>query len=264
MGWAAGLLWLLTSMGNSGFLNLVAPVLELALAVILVRRKLHREYPFFFIYLASSICIAILRVFAANASYRYYFLVYWRSEAVYALLGLLVLYEVFRWFFSAFYRHWRWFWMMFPAVIVVVLAASIWYAIDYPPVQANRVISFVLVFGIALNFVRIGLFFLFFALVRIFKLRPWEYAFAIVVGFAMAAFGALTAYLLRSEFGTKFNPVVQYAPPVAYTLAVVLWLIVFSGPEREYELGPGITRERLLEEIRRYNQYLIRLREKFK
>lgn len=250
-------------MGKSALLNLVAPVLELVLSVILVRRKLHREYPFFFVYLVSSICIAILRVFAAT-SYRYYFLIFWRSEAVYAVLALLVLHEVFRWFFSAFYRHWSWFWALFPAVSVVVLVASIWYAIYYPPTQANRVISFVLVFGIAVNLMQIGLFLLFFLLVRIFKLRPWEYAFAIVVGFAMAAFGALTAYLLRSEFGTKFNPVVQYAPPVAYTLAVVLWLIVFSGPEREYQLAPGITRERLLEEIRRYNQYLNRLRGKLK
>lgn len=243
------------------FLSLTVTALQAGLLAILLWRKIHREYPFFFSYIIFSICVAVARL-AVAPHYQVYFVVFWITAGIYAVLGLLVLDEVFHWFFSAFYQHWSWFWALFPGVSVIVLAGSIWYAIYYPPIQANRVISFVLVFGIVVNLMQIGLFLLFFLLVRIFKLRPWEYAFAIVVGFAMAAFGALAAYLLRSEFGTKFNPVVQYAPPVAYTLAVVLWLIVFSGPEREYQLAPGITRERLLEEIRRYNQYLNRLRGK--
>jgi hypothetical protein len=244
-------------------LSLAVTALQAGLLAILVWRKIYREYPFFFSYIIFSIYSAFARLAVAQ-HYQVYFMVFWITAGIYAVLGLLVLDEIFRWFFSAFYRYWNWFWALFPVVSAVVLATSVWYAIYYPPIQANRVISFVLVFGIAVNLVQIGLFLLFFALVRILKLRRWEYPFAIVMGFAMAAFGALAAYLLRSEFGTKFNPVVQYAPPVAYTLAVVLWLIVFSGPEREFELGPGITRERLLEEIRQYNQYLNRLREKFK
>lgn len=259
----AGLLWRLTAMGKSVFLNLVAPVLELALAVIFVRRKIYREYPFFFAYLISSICIGILRVSVGHI-YRTYFVVFWATSGIYAVLALFVLYEVFNWFFFHLYRYWSWFWVLFPTSAVAVIGGSIWYSLVHPPFQASSVISFVLVFGIAVNFVQLGLFVLFFLLVRIFKLSPWEYAFGIVVGFAAAAAGALLGYLLRSEFGTKFEPFARYAAPVSYIVAVMLWLAVFSAPERELQLPPGITRERLLEEVRRYNGYLDRFLEKFK
>jgi hypothetical protein len=193
-----------------------------------------------------------------------YFLVFWITSVIYAVLGLLALNEVFRWFFFHLYRYWSWFWVLFPSSFVAVLVASIWYSISHPPIQAQPIISFVVVFGIAVNFVQLGLFVLFFLLVRTFKLRPWEYAFGIVIGFAVAAAGALLGYLLRSEFGTKFEHFARYAPPVSYIVAVVLWLAVFSAPEREFELPPGITRERLLEEVRRSNDFLRRFLEKFK
>lgn len=245
------------------FLQFGAILLQAVLVSILFHRRIYRQYPLFCVYLISSICIGILRISVAHI-YRAYFTVFWSTEAIYALLGLLVLYEAFRWFFFHLYRYWSWFWVLFPAVAVVVLVASIWYSISHPPIQARPIISFVVVFGIAVNLVQLGLFVLFFLLVRIFKLRPWEYAFGIVIGFAVAAAGALLGYFLRSEFGTKFEHFSRYAPPVSYIVAVVLWLAVFSAPEREFELPPGITREGLLEKVRRSNDFLDRLREKLK
>src|SRR5262249_6626891 len=141
---------------------------------------------------------------------------------------------------------------------------SICYPLESPPAQASPLINLVLVFAMAVNFVRIGIFLLFFLLVWLFSLRWWEYAFAIVLGFAVSALGALAAYWLRSEFGTKFGIFAKYAPPVAYILSVLLWLAVFIRPEPERNWDMGIDRRQLLEEVRQYTRILAKLRERIK
>jgi len=251
-------------MGRSAIILLLVPaLLEIGLTLILLRRKLYREYPFFFAYITSSILINAARLCVVY-NYPVYFKVFWTTETLYSVLGLLALYEVFHWFFFEFYRYWAWFWVLFPGMIVLITALSIWYALEYPPVQASRLISLVLVFGMAVNFVRIGIFLLFFLLVWIFSLRWWVYAFAIVLGFALSALGALAAYWLRSEFGTKFGIFAKYAPPVAYILSVLLWLAVFIRPEPDEDWDVGIDRRRLLEEVRQYTRILAGIRERIK
>ncbi len=62
--------------------------------------------------------------------------------------------------------------------------------------------------------------------------------------------------LLRSEFGTKFDYVVRIAPPIAYTLAVVVWLLTFLTPQPESALHSpvsGLTPEQMLAEVRQYS-----------
>src|SRR5262249_31572061 len=215
------------------------------------------------LYMCTQLLVSIARL-SVSSHYQIFFKVYWTTEALYAVLALLVLYEVFHWVFLEFFKYWRWFWVLFPGMIGLVTALSIWYALNYPPVQASKLISLILAFGIAVNFVQVGIFLLFFFLVWVFTLRWWDYAFAIVLGFALSALGALAAYWLRSEFGTKFGIFAKYAPPVAYILSVLLWLAVFIRPEPDEDWDVGIDRRQLLEEVRQYTRILAKLRERIK
>src|SRR5258708_35907157 len=95
------------------FLNIAGTVLAVALASTLVWRRLYREFPFFLTYVVSSILIAIIRV-SVSGNYRTFFKVVWATEAIYALLALLALHEVFRWVFMPFFEQW-WFWLFFPS-----------------------------------------------------------------------------------------------------------------------------------------------------
>src|SRR5262249_40302566 len=87
----------------------VGQVLAIWLAAVLVRRKAHREFPFFFLYVSSSILIGLIRA-CVSGNYRLYFEVYWTTEALYVVLALLALHEVFRKVFASFYKNW-WFWL---------------------------------------------------------------------------------------------------------------------------------------------------------
>jgi hypothetical protein len=240
-------------------LGLAALVMATWLAIILVRRKANREFLFFFLYVCSSVVLPIL-TFSVSNNYRMFFLVSWGTEAIYVFLALLALHEVFRKVFAAFYER-RWFWLFFPVVVIAISTLAVLYRLGSPPAQANRVMSFIISMGMAVNLVQAFLFVLFFLLVWFNGIGRREYPFGIVMGFAAIAIVIFTAEWARSEFGTKLNVVWSYAHSVAYILAVILWLETFlRPPEPEPQWRLKITPEQLLEEMRQYSKILERLR----
>ena len=239
------------------FFNVTGTLLGLALASILVWRRLYKDFPFFFAYIISSILIAIVRL-SVSGNYLTFFRVVWATEALYALLALLALHEVFRWVFLAFFEK-RWFWLFFPSAFAAMSTLVALYHFRALPAQANQAINLILSFGMAVNWVQAGLFVLFFALVWFHGIRWRDYPFGIVVGFTVIAIGSLGARWARSEFGTKFNFLASYAPAVAYIVAVVLWLITFiRPPEAEPEWALNMTPEQMLHEVQQYTRIIER------
>ena len=58
----------------------------------------------------------------------------------------------------------------------------------------------------------------------------WEYyPVGIVTGFAILALGSWAAYASVSGFGTKLNVIGKYGPPLAYFIAVLVWLRTFRS-----------------------------------
>src|SRR5882724_2781743 len=100
-----------------GRIDVLLPVAGAALVswliAMFVRRCLYRQFPFFFCYLLCSVLSTGVRL-AVSGNYRALFMVYWATEALYAVLALLALHEVFRRVFLGFYLFW-WFWLVFPA-----------------------------------------------------------------------------------------------------------------------------------------------------
>jgi hypothetical protein len=238
-------------------LGLIGPIMTAWLGTLLVRRKANHAFPFFFMYVCSSVVLPIL-TFSVSNNYRLFFLVSWGTEAVYVVLALLALHEVFRTVFVAFYEK-RWFWLFFPLVVAAIFAIAIAYGLLNPPVQASRLISLILMLGTAVSLVQVAIFGLFFLLVWLNGIRWRDYPFGIVVGFAIIALGSLWGNWSRSVFGTRFNRFFGYAPAVAYILAVIVWLDTFLRPPSEPKWSLRITPEQLLEEMRQSTKILRRL-----
>jgi hypothetical protein len=233
-------------------------ILVSALAVLLVRRRVYREFPVFFGYILSSILIMALKLALIGGEYLIYFKVYWITEAFYAVAALFVLHEAFRRVFLEFYEL-SWFWLLFPGVVVIIAAFATSNALRNPPAQAPQIIGVILSFGSAVNYIKVGLFGLFFLLVLFFGLRWWSYPFGIVLGFAVSAFGSWFVYALRSEFGTRFNAGLKYAIPMAYLCGVALWLGTFikpPGPKPTFGWLATKTPEEMLEVVQRYLKLL--------
>jgi hypothetical protein len=117
------------------------------------------------------------------SNYQTYFKVFWTTEALYAILALLSLHEAFRNVFAIDYQDWPWFWMVFPAAVVILSGIFIGDALLHPPTQSPRIVAVILSFGTVANCVKGGLFVLFAVLAAILlgKARP-TYPFGVVFG----------------------------------------------------------------------------------
>jgi len=236
---------------------LFALALDIWLAAIIFRQKQHKQFPFFFAYVFSCILIMIARL-SVISNYTYYFYVYWATEPIYAVLILLALNEAFHDVFLAFYKFW-WFWLVFPGVVAAIAGFVVAEAVQHPPAEAPLLLAVILSFAKSVNYVEAGLFGLFFLLMWLLGLRWQSHIFGIVMGFAALALGEGYSVAARSAFGTKFNTLAKYGRPVAYILAVVIWLVAFLSPAQEQitqEETNTVQPEQLLAEVRQYVQVL--------
>jgi hypothetical protein len=244
-------------------LLVVGPLLGIWLASLMLKRRMHREFPCFFGYVAASI-VGQISVLVVADNYTVYYYVFWAFEVLYAVLALLALHEAFYGVFRAFFRKYRWFWTLFPAVILLVVVLATIYAMQRPPAQAGWITRLIISVEIGINVMQSCLFLLFQGAMWFFRARRRTYAMGIVDGFAVVAFAAF-AYALRSEFGTNLNLLVRYGPPVAYLLAEIIWLGAFlRSPEPPPQLPAGVTLEQAFDEMAQSGRWMKDLSDKLR
>jgi hypothetical protein len=227
--------------------------LELVVVSILFTRRLYKRFPWFFVYVLFSV-FETAALFAVRSRSSVYFGLYWSAESVTTILIFLALQETFRAVFRYFYTL-RGFKFIFPAIAILFSAVAI-PGISRAAAAPNPLTRIILSVEIAIGFLQIGLFLLFYVLVRFFRVRWQQYPYGIAFGFGVLAGGTLSAFLLRSEFGTKFNIAYQIIVQLSYTLAVVVWLATFLTPEPAHPLQGkvlALTPEEMLAEIKQYS-----------
>lgn len=246
--------------GTDLFLSLIGNALAIGLAVLLVRFKLSSRYPFFFAYIVFSI-LATFLIVAVSGNYQIFFKVFWKTEALYALLALLALHEAFHDVFILDYRDWPWFWMVFPGAVIILSVIFIGNSILHPATQAPPLIVLILSFATVVNCVKGCLFLMFLVLAWLLLGESWPtYPYGVVLGFAVSAGGSLLAYWLRSVFGTEFNSVAKYGPPVSYIVAVLIWIACcFLPPEPANRWASFNDPEKALATVRQYMKALKRI-----
>jgi hypothetical protein len=236
-------------------LALGATILQVCLLLYLSVRRYYSQFPAFFYCISLSVAGTVIGVGVRNNP-ALYLRIYWIAEALYVLLAFLALLEIFKSVFRSFY-HLRWFRPLFPSIGVLMVCIALVRSLAKPPAEANRALAIIIFLELAVRFLQIGILFLFFALVRFFHMLWRQHAFGIALGFGISAAGSLVVFLLRSEFGTKMNYLVRITPPVAYTVAVLVWLLTFIPPQPAHPLqgkAPALSPEEMLAEIKQYSR----------
>ena len=203
--------------------------MQAGLCLLLLIRRSYREFPIFFVYSALSVVGTIAGLAASNNT-ALYGNVYWTNEALSVFLVFFALQESFRSVFRNFLgmRRFRW---LFPGIGLLMIFVAVLRAIFIPRPAQSLFTVIILALEIGVGFLQFGIFSLFIVLIGIFHVRWRQHPVGIVFGFGISAAGSLIAFLLRSEIGTKFDPVVRVAPPIAYIIAVAIWLATFLRKE---------------------------------
>jgi hypothetical protein len=212
--------------------------------------------PWFFSYLFINFVFGIVLLTIRHKEYAYT-VVYWIGDAFVTFLILLAIYETFRLVFLKFYAM-RWFRVVFPAVTVALIGfgslRAFWHSGSAE--TTSLVVSQIYYFEITAGILQVGIFFLFLVLVQFFRL-PWkQYTFGIALGFGVSAAGSLVAFMVRSEFGTKFDPIFRFVVPLTYTIGVAIWLLTFLWPvpKASSVATPALTPEAVVDELKQYTR----------
>jgi hypothetical protein len=231
-------------------------VLSSGLCVLLLVRGFQRPFRSFFAYTLFSVIASIAGLSVRNIPH-FYFYFYWTSEIIYIILAMAALHEIVYVVFRKFYSM-RWFRLIFPVIgLSMILLATVRAILTPRPIAGNPIFEVVISLEILIRLLQFGLLVLFFVLIRFFHMRWRQIPMGIALGFGIAAAGFLVIFLLRSEFGTKVDPIVRITPPIAYIIAVLVWLATFLRTEvvrPEPGVAPTLTPEQMIAEIRRHTK----------
>jgi hypothetical protein len=212
------------------------------------RRKLHREFPFFFSYTVAAI-LSLVRIAFFYWSPKAYFYGLWVSQAILITLGFLVIYEVLVIRIFRHYKRIRWLRYTLIALAICAVIAGVGQALYWQmagPMLAEMGLRLlqVLFFGFLLFFV-------------VFLGHPVQrYEFGIALGYGVYATVMLFWTALRINFGQHFIKL-EIFPALAYDVSALIWFLCFAPVQREQQVGlqPPAGRKEL-EEANRWKRAL--------
>ena len=247
----------------SSLLSLIPTVLLAILLGLMLRSRANRVWPWFFSYVAYGVSADLARLVTHSYPRPFYF-TWWLTDAGYALLGTLAMYEILRKVLRGMASSW-WTHSIFPAVVAAGVGLSVAHA-RYTPPQVSGLLYYIVVGEIAVRFSQV---LLFIGLTGFFWLSSFRWSLRVLgisAGYGLYSAVALLITIKLSDIGRKYTFSWGKISLVAYCLAVLIWICTFSVPQ---EHGPfsikqaAVTPDQLrqdLEELSKKRRRLIGIR----
>ena len=203
------------------FLWYTQTVLQAAVATVLWKRKLHKQFPVFFVYLVAQI-VMFAALLPFRAHYLWFFWMYWMGAALNAVLGFKIIHEIFLDVFRPYHTLKDLGTVVFKWAGVVLLLASVIVAFsttsDRDPL-GNAVTSL----QRSVRLVQVGLILFLLLFSRFLGVSRRQLSFGISLGFGV--FAGIELMLLALDSGgllrdNRFN----LANMGAYNVSILIWL----------------------------------------
>lgn len=199
------------------------PVLQSAVAVILWRRKLHKQFPVFFFFLLAQVAnFAVVFPALLYGRYELYFWLFWLGESVNAVLGFKVIHEIFLDIFRPYHTLKDLGTLLFNWAGVVMLLVSVVVAFSNS-LDQSPLLHAITTLQRSVRLVQFGLILFLLLFSRFLGVSRKQISFGIALGFGLFAGMELMLIALHSGGFIKrhnFNLINL----VAYNLAICVWL----------------------------------------
>lgn len=213
------------------------PLIQVAIAVIFVRRGYVHQLPWFFGYTVFHIAQFLVLFGSHRVSYATYFYAYWATDSIDALLTLIVLQELFTDAFGGYeairalaMRVFRW------GMLLLVLVAFV-SAIVASGTEADRLITGLLVMARSVNLVQCGILALLLTIYRSAGFRLSSLPVSIGVGFGVIAGVSTVIMGLRAYESSAYDSYFSMALAAAYDAGVLIWIAAICAPARRRVTG---------------------------
>src|ERR1700716_1140687 len=199
------------------------PILQTVVAIILWRRKLHKQFPVFFTFLiAQDVNFAVIFPLWLAGNHTIYFWLFWLGEAVNAVLGFKVIHEIFVDVFRPYHTLKDLGTLLFKWAGVVMLMVSVVVAFSnsfdqYPLVHAVTTLQR------SVRVVQLGLILFMLLFSRFLGVSRQQVSFGISLGFGLFAGVELMLMALNSGGFVKQNNL-NLINMVTLILAMLIWV----------------------------------------
>jgi len=211
---------------------IVPVLLQIGILVFMVRRKLRPVFPAFFQYTAFQVLSNIILYYLYHFGIpEQYFYTYWASDAVSAVLGFLVIREIFNNAFGPFDALRDFAGIMFRwAAIVLAVVASV---LAFSTSGAKNEVLITAILGIERGVMLIQGGLLLFLLLFSARLGiTWKnHCFGLSLGFGIYASTLLIVESLRTQLGPQWDATCVLLQSSCYAAAVLVWTAYIFSPE---------------------------------
>ncbi len=221
------------------YLWCAAPLLQSVVAVMLWRRKLHKQFPVFFLFLIAQVAnFAVLFPLSFAGNYSWYFGLFWLGEAVNAVLGFKVIHEIFLDVFRPYHTLrdlgtllFRW-----AGVVMLLVAVVVAFSNSF---DSSPLVHAVTTLQRSVRIVQVGLILFLLLFSRFLGVSRKQISFGISLGFGLFAMVELLLYALNSG-GFVRHGLFNLINMATYLFGIVVWLGYSLSPQAVR--GGGVNR----------------------
>ena len=208
-------------------------MLQLLLCLVLLTKRMWRKFPIFVSYCLSSAILNVTSyaIYASHWRRNFYFSAYWLTEAVGLLMGVAVVYEIFKHLFTPYPGLRKLATQSFQGAILllVVLGCILIYA--QPSGERNHVQAAFMVVEEASRALEVGLLGFLFLFAGVFGLHWRQYLFGMALGLGVFTAVELVGVTMRLQFGVVANPIFGVIRTVSFASSLIIWISYLLAPE---------------------------------
>lgn len=211
----------------------IAPIfLQLLIVIIMVRRRLVRQFRYFFAYClcAPARDVTLLFLHTRPDLYSFYFWIYWAGDALLVLLQVVVLCEVF-WWLAPLQGSFRVVAIRVLQAAVVLSAGFAFVFLAIAVSSSGKSIEVILLLERSARAVEVMMLVIAMMFISQLGLTWRHYARGILLGSGIAGLQLVPAEL-RGSLHLISNNAFVWLKPAVYDCAVIVWAIYFILPQR--------------------------------